>query len=145
MNNTNDENEKNLFGKQQEEELQRLDEKFGKSTKQMTDLFEDASKKSVSAIEEIISKYEKLIDFRSNKDTAVTKEELLGLGFTEKDLQDLENGTIRIADVTKAVKELKGELKGKSPFKAFVSCFFIGPKSAFNVTTRIIIISVAIA
>lgn len=119
MNNTNDDNEKNLFGKQQEEELQRLDEKFGKSTKQMTDLFEDASKKSVAAIEEIISKYEKLIDFRSNKDTAVTKEELLGLGFTEKDLQDLENGTIRIADVTKAVKDLKGELKGKSPFKAF--------------------------
>lgn len=119
MNNTQDENEKALFTKQQEEELQSLDEKFGKSTKQMTDLFEDASKKSVSAIEQIIEKYEKLIDFRSNKDTSVTKEELLGLGFTEKDLQDLENGTIKIADVTKAVKELKGELKGKSPFKAF--------------------------
>ena len=119
MNNTTDENEKALFGKEQEEALQALDEKFGKSTKQMTDLFEDASKKSVSAIEQIIEKYEKLIDFRSNKDTSVTKEELLGLGFTEKDLQDLENGTIKIADVTKAVKELKGELKGKSPFKAF--------------------------
>lgn len=119
MNNTQDENEKALFTKQQEEELQSLDDKFGKSTKQMTDLFEDASKKSVSAIEQIIEKYEKLIDFRSNKDTSVTKEELLGLGFTEKDLQDLENGTIKIADVTKAVKELKGELKGKSPFKAF--------------------------
>ena len=119
MNNTTDENEKAMFGKEQEEALQALDEKFGKSTKQMTDLFEDASKKSVSAIEQIIEKYEKLIDFRSNKDTSVTKEELLGLGFTEKDLQDLENGTIKIADVTKAVKELKGELKGKSPFKAF--------------------------
>ena len=140
MNNTNDENEKNLFGKQQEEELQRLDEKFGKSTKQMTDLFEDASKKSVSAIEEIIRKYEKLIDFRSNKDTAVTKEELLGLGFTEKDLQDLENGTIRIADVTKAVKELKGELKGKSPFKAFskdISEAFENIKSAKGDTKQI--------
>ena len=119
MNNTQDENEKALFTKQQEEELQSLDEKFGKSVKQMTDLFEDASKKSVGAIEEIISKYEKLIDYMTNPDSTVTKEDLLSVGFTEKDLKDLENGTIKIADITKALKELKGELKGKSPFKTF--------------------------
>ena len=119
MNNTQDENEKALFTKQQEEELQSLDEKFGKSVKQMTDLFEDASKKSVGAIEEIISKYEKLIDYMTNPDSNVTKEDLLAVGFTEKDLKDLENGTIKIADITKALKELKGELKGKSPFKTF--------------------------
>ena len=119
MNNTQDENEKALFTKQQEEDLQSLDEKFGKSVKQMTDLFEDASKKSVSAIEEIISKYEKLIDYMTNSDSEVTKEDLLASGFTEKDLKDLENGTIKIADITKALKELKGELKGKSPFKTF--------------------------
>lgn len=117
--NTKDENDKKLFGKQQEEELQALDVKFGKSTKQMTDLFEDASNKSVAAIEKVINKYEKLVDYRSNPDTEVTKEDLLALGFTEKDLNDLENGTIKIADITKALKELKGELKGKSPFKAF--------------------------
>lgn len=119
MNNTQDENEKAMFGKQQEEELQSLDEKFGKSTKQMTDLFEDASKKSVAAIEKVINKYEKLVDYMTNSGTEVTKEDLLALGFTEKDLKDLENGTIKIADITKALKELKGELKGKSPFKAF--------------------------
>ena len=119
MNNTQDENEKALFTKQQEEDLQSLDEKFGKSVKQMTDLFEDASKKSVGAIEEIISKYEKLIDYMGNPDTTITKEDLLAVGFTEKDLKDLENGTIKIADITKALKELKGELKGKSPFKTF--------------------------
>ena len=119
MNNTNDENEKNLFGKQQEEELQRLDEKFGKSTKQMTDLFEDASKKSVAAIEEIIEKYETLVEFYSNPDSGITEQDLLKLGFSDKDLKDLANGTIRIEDITKAIKELKGELKGKSPFKAF--------------------------
>ena len=119
MNNTQDENEKALFTKQQEEELQSLDDKFGKSVKQMTDLFEDASKKSVGAIEEIISKYEKLIDYMTNPDSTVTKEDLLSVGFTEKDLKDLENGTIKIADITKALKELKGELKGKSPFKTF--------------------------
>ena len=119
MNNTTDENEKALFSKEQEEALQSLDEKFGKSTKQMTDLFEDASKKSVSAIQEIIEKYEKLIDYMTNSESNVTKEDLLAVGFTEKDLKDLENGTISIADVTKALKELKGELKGKSPFKTF--------------------------
>ena len=119
MNNTQDESEKALFTKQQEEELQSLDDKFGKSVKQMTDLFEDASKKSVGAIEEIISKYEKLIDYMTNQDSNVTKEDLLDVGFTEKDLKDLENGTIKIADITKALKELKGELKGKSPFKTF--------------------------
>lgn len=119
MNNTQDENEKALFTKQQEEELQSLDDKFGKSVKQMTDLFEDASKKSVGAIEEIISKYEKLIDYMGNPDTIITKEDLLAVGFTGKDLKDLENGTIKIADITKAIKELKGELKGKSPFKTF--------------------------
>lgn len=119
MNNTQDENEKALFTKQQEEELQSLDDKFGKSVKQMTDLFEDASKKSVGAIEEIISKYEKLIGYMTNPDSNVTKEDLLAVGFTEKDLKDLENGTIKIADITKALKELKGELKGKSPFKTF--------------------------
>lgn len=119
MNNTNDENEKNLFGKQQEEELQRLDEKFGKSIKQMTDLFEDASKKSVAAIEEIIEKYETLVEFYSNPNSGITDQDLLKLGFSDKDLKDLANGTIRIEDITKAIKELKGELKGKSPFKAF--------------------------
>ena len=119
MNSTTDENEKALFSKQQEEALQSLDEKFGKSTKQMTDLFEDASKKSVSAIQDIIDKYEKLIDYQSNPESKITKEDLLSAGFTEKDLQNLENGAISIADVTKALKELKGELKGKSPFKTF--------------------------
>ena len=119
MNNTTDENEKAMFGKEQEEALQALDEKFGKSTKQMTDLFEDASKKSVAAIEEVINKYEALVEFYSNPESGITEQDLLKLGFSEKDLKDLANGTIKIEDITKALKELKGELKGKSPFKAF--------------------------
>ena len=119
MNNTTDENEKAMFGKEQEEALQALDEKFGKSTKQMTDLFEDASKKSVAAIEEVINKYETLVEFYSNPESGITEQDLLKLGFSEKDLKDLANGTIKIEDITKALKELKGELKGKSPFKAF--------------------------
>ena len=119
MNNTQDENEKALFTKQQEEELQSLDDKFGKSVKQMTDLFADVSKKSVASIQEIIDKYEALVDFRSNKDTKITKDDLIKLGFTAQDLKDLESGKIKIEDITKRLEELNGVMKGKSPFKSF--------------------------
>lgn len=119
MNNTQDENEKALFTKQQEEELQSLDDKFGKSVKQMTDLFADVSKKSVASIQEIIDKYEALVDFRSNKDTKITKDDLIKLGFTAQDLKDLESGKIKIEDITKRLEELNGVMKGKSPFKTF--------------------------
>lgn len=119
MNNTQDENEKALFTKQQEEELQSLDDKFGKSVKQMTDLFADVSKKSVASIQEIIDKYEALVDFMSNKDTKITKDDLIKLGFTAQDLKDLESGKIKIEDITKRLEELNGVMKGKSPFKSF--------------------------
>ncbi len=119
MNNTQDENEKALFTKQQEEELQSLDDKFGKSVKQMSDLFADVSKKSVASIQEIIDKYEALVDFRSNKDTKITKDDLIKLGFTAQDLKDLESGKIKIEDITKRLEELNGVMKGKSPFKSF--------------------------
>ena len=119
MNNTQDENEKALFTKQQEEELQSLDDKFGKSVKQMSDLFADVSKKSVASIQEIIDKYEALVDFRSNKDSKITKDDLIKLGFTAQDLKDLESGKIKIEDITKRLEELNGVMKGKSPFKSF--------------------------
>ena len=119
MNNTQDENEKALFTKQQEEELQSLDDKFGKSVKQMSDLFADVSKKSVASIQEIIDKYEALVDFRSNKDTKITKDDLIKLGFTAQDLKDLESCKIKIEDITKRLEELNGVMKGKSPFKSF--------------------------
>ena len=119
MNNTQDENEKALFTKQQEEELQSLDDKFGKSVKQMTDLFADVSKKSVASIQEIIDKYEALVDFMSNKDTKITKDDLIKLGFTAQDLKDIESGKIKIEDITKRLEELNGVMKGKSPFKSF--------------------------
>ena len=119
MNNTQDENEKELFTKQQEEELQSLDDKFGKSVKQMTDLFADVSKKSVASIQDIIDKYEALVDFMSNKDTKITKDDLIKLGFTAQDLKDLESGKIKIEDITKRLEELNGVIKGKPPFKSF--------------------------
>ena len=105
--------------------IEQLDEQYGKSTKAMADLFEDASNKSVSAIQSIIDKYETLVKYMSgtkeSDGTNVTLDELKVLGFTDKDIEGIEKGEISIKDVTDAIKGLKDELKGKSPWQAFVS------------------------
>lgn len=100
--------------------IERLDEQFGRSTKAMADLFEDASNKSVSSIQAIIDKYELLISYMSNSGN-VSLGELKDVGFTEADINKIESGEISISDVTDAIKGLKKELEGKSPFQAFVS------------------------
>ena len=91
----------------------------------MADLFEDASNKSVSAIQSIIDKYETLVKYMSgtkeSDGTNVTLDELKALGFTDKDIEKIEKGEISIKDVTDAIRGLKDELKGKSPWQAFVS------------------------
>ena len=101
--------------------LEQLDEQFGHSTKSMADLFEDASNKSVSAIQSIIDKYEILVKYMSGTDKDISIADLKGIGFTDKDIERIEKGEISIKDVTDAVKGLKDELKGKSPWQAFVS------------------------
>ncbi len=97
--------------------LEQLDEQYGKSTKAMADLFEDASNKSVSSIQAIIDKYEALVEYMSgtNSESVVLKD----IGFTDRDIEKIEKGEISIKDVTDAIKGLKQELKGKSPFSAF--------------------------
>lgn len=103
--------------------LEQLDEQFGKSTKAMADLFEDASNKSVSAIQPIIDKYETLVKYMSgtkkSDGTDVTLDELKSVGFTDSDIERLENGEIKIKDVIDAIKGLKNELKEKSPWQSF--------------------------
>lgn len=101
--------------------IEQLDEQYGKSTKAMADLFEDASNKSVSAIQSIIDKYEILIKYMSGTDKDISIADLKGIGFTDKDIERIEKGEISIKDVTDAIKGLKDELKGKSPWQAFVS------------------------
>ena len=98
--------------------LAQLDEQYGKLAKAMADLFEDASDKSVNAIQAIIDKYELLVSYLSGGNN-VTTENLKAVGFTDKDLKSIEDGTINIKDVTDAIKNLKGTLTGKSPFKKF--------------------------
>ncbi len=106
---------------QKNKALEQLDEQFGHSTKAMADLFEDASNKSVSAIQSIIDKYEILIKYMSGTDKDISIADLKGMGFTDKDIERIEKGEISIKDVTDAIKGLKDELKGKSPWQAFVS------------------------
>lgn len=100
--------------------IEQLDEQYGKSTKAMADLFEDASNKSVSAIQSIIDKYEILIKYMSGTDKDISIADLKGIGFTDKDIEGIEKGEISIKDVTDAIKGLKDELKGKSPWQAFI-------------------------
>lgn len=105
--------------------LEQLDEQYGKSTRAMADLFEDASEKSVSSIQRIIDKYELLVKYLSgtkqSDNTAVTSDELKDAGFTDRDIEKIEKGEISIKDLTDALKGLKEELKGKSPWQSFIS------------------------
>jgi tape measure domain-containing protein len=101
--------------------VEQLDEQYGRTTRAMADLFEDASNKSVSAIQEIINKYETLIKYMSGTDKDISIANLKGIGFTDKDIEKIEKGEISIKDVTDAIRGLKDELKGKSPWQAFVS------------------------
>lgn len=114
-----------ILEEEKRQQLNDLDEQYGKTTRSMADLFEDASNKSVSAIQSIIDKYETLVKYMSSTKesdgTNVTLDELKALGFTDKDIEKIEKGEISIKDVTDAIKGLKDELKGKSPWQAFVS------------------------
>lgn len=114
-----------ILEEEKRQQLNDLDEQYGKTTRSMADLFEDASNKSVSAIQSIIDKYETLVKYMSgtkeSDGTNVTLDELKVLGFTDKDIERIEKGEISIKDVTDAIKGLKDELKGKSPWQAFVS------------------------
>lgn len=105
--------------------LEKLDEQYGKSTRVMGDLFEDAGAKSVSAIQKIIDKYEMLVKYLSGTEqsdgTPVTLEDLKTIGFTNKDIESIERGEISIRDITDALKNLNGELEGKSPWMSFAN------------------------
>lgn len=114
---------------QEEAEIEALNERFGYATKAMADLFADASKKSVSEIQKIITKYETLIKYMEGQKAAntggtapsepVTTQDLKGLGFTDADIKRIESGEINVKDLTDAIKQLKGELGQRSPWLTF--------------------------
>ena len=119
-----------------ENDTRALDEQYGLVTQSMADLFADASKKSVKSIQTVIDKYEALVRFMQGQNGtiygsdgkavnvgtgAVTKEYLKSLGITDAEIQKVQNGSISIKELTDRIKELKGELKEKSPYQSFVA------------------------
>lgn len=104
-----------------EQELNELDVQYGKAKAFMIDLFEDASEKSVTEIDKIIKKYEALLEFLSGAGT-VSRDELKGFGFTDSEIDKaLKLDAEGIKGITDAVKGLKGELEGRSPWQAFTA------------------------
>ena len=104
-----------------------LDIDFGLKTQQMADLFEDASQKSIKSIDIIIKKYEALVKFMAganskNKAKAkdiVTLDDLHKFGFSDEDIKKVQTGQIKINDITEAIRNLRKEVEGKSPLRAF--------------------------
>lgn len=113
---------------QEEAEIESLNERFGYATKAMTDIFADASKKSVKEIQRIIDKYETLIKYMEGQKSLntggtgepnISTDDLKGLGFTDADIKRIENGEVNIKDLTDAIRQLKGELGDRSPWLTF--------------------------
>lgn len=101
------------------DDLNALDEQYAKTTKAMADLFEDASKKSISSIQKIIDKYETLVSFLSQSDKDVSEEDLFASGFTQKDIDAINRGEISIKDLIDGLEKLKQGLRDKSPWQDF--------------------------
>lgn len=108
-----------ILQKQQGKELEELDNLFKKETLSMADLFEDASNKSVKSIQTIIDKYDALVKFMSEKDSGISEQDLIDLGFSEEDIARINAGEINVKELTDKLKELKGELADRSPWQMF--------------------------
>lgn len=116
-------------------EIEALDQQYGLSTQSMADLFADASQKSVTSIQKIIDKYEALVRFMQGQNgtiydstgkaidvgsSKVTREDLKNMGFSDAEIEQVNNGTISIKELTDRLRELKGELKDRSPYQSFI-------------------------
>lgn len=110
-----------MLSQQKDEELRQVDERFGLATQAMSDLFADASKKSVGAIQQIIDKYDALVRYMEGHKGTASRDDLLALGFTDEDIQRILRGDVSIKELTDRLKALKEELKQKSPYQSFTA------------------------
>lgn len=132
--NAKTEGERLALQKGLENETHALDEQYGLVTQSMADLFADASKKSVSSIQKVIDKYEALVRFMQGQNGtiygsdgkavsagtgSVTREDLKNMGFSDSEIKGVQDGTISIKELTDRLKDLKGELKDRSPYQSF--------------------------
>lgn len=116
--------EEALMLAEKQKALDGLDRQYKDTAQAMADLFEDASEKSVGSIQKVIDKYDTLVKYMSGTpDTTghqVTMTDLKDFGFTDEDIRKINEGEISIKDITDAIKILKDELEGKSPWNKFV-------------------------
>lgn len=122
ISNAKTDGERLILQKKQEEELDALEARYGKTKQFMIDLFGDVSKKSIAEIGKIIKKYEELEKFLSG-DKTVSRKKLISLGFTDEEidkaLEKLNQGKITVKEFTDALKNMKGELAERSPWQKF--------------------------
>ena len=119
--------EKATLTKQYANQFDELDNSVKNSTTLMGQLFADASKKSISEIEDVIDKTQLLLSYLEavkdeNGNTTingknVSRKDLLGLGISENALSNLEQDPTKIESIRSALDRLKGELGAKSPFE----------------------------
>lgn len=119
--------EKATLTKQYANQFDELDNSVKNSTTLMGQLFADASKKSISEIEDVIDKTQLLLSYlEAVKDENgnatingknVSRKDLLGLGISENALSNLEQDPTKIESIRSALDRLKGELGAKSPFE----------------------------
>lgn len=123
--------EKASLIKEKQNELDKFDLTVKNSASLMAQLFADSSQKSVNEMQKIIDKAELLMDYlasvKDEQGTAtidgktVTKKDILNLGISENTLENLELSTEQVEALRNGIKNLKGELGSKSPFKLFAS------------------------
>lgn len=107
--------------KQQEEELEALNERFGITAEAMADLFGDAADMSVKSIQKIIKKYEQLVKYLEENKGKEDANVLASLGLSKKEIEAVLTGKVSIKELANQIKQLKGNVKEKSAFQGFVN------------------------
>ncbi|MCC8146916.1 MAG: tape measure protein [Bacteroidales bacterium] len=115
--------------KEKQNQLTQLDDAVKASTTLMADMFAEASQKSVSEIQKIVEKTELLLNYlkatKNNEgfavidDKLISQGDILDLGISQEDLNNLVESEEGIIKIEKALKSLKGNLGKKSPFETF--------------------------
>lgn len=114
-----------LVRKGAEDEVEALDQKFGKTAHSLGELFADVSKKSVSQIDKLYKKYRAFMQYYTN-DGNVSKKDLVdSYGFTEKQIDEvsekLKTGAVSLKEYQDGLEKLQQLLNNKSPLKNFIS------------------------
>lgn len=105
-----------IFEEERDEALRELSQSMVEESDLWIRLFEDASKKTVSEIEGIITETQNLLDYLQGIEGAK-----IPIGFTDEQLSSLKLSPEIIKKIQEAIKNLKGEVASKSPFKAFAN------------------------